>query len=65
MSLTAFMVSAAMLARARRTVGQHRIDMSGVGLQPFHLGADRAELCDRKVDQRGLEGGELRAAEFA
>ena len=65
MSLTAFMVSAASDLRARGAVGEHRIDMGGIGDQPLHLGVDRPELGDREIDQRGLEGRELRAAELA
>ena len=56
MSLTAFMVSAAMTCARARAVGEHRIDIDGVGDQPLHLGIDRAELGDREIDQRGLEG---------
>src|SRR5260221_415346 len=50
--------------RARGAVGEHGIDVDGIGDEPLHLGIDRAEFDDREIDQRGLEGGELRAAEF-
>src|SRR4051794_30586751 len=49
--------------RARRTVGKHRVDMRRVADQPAHLGIDRREFCHRQIDQSGLEGGKLRAAE--
>jgi hypothetical protein len=52
-------------ARASRAVGQDPIDVRGVLHQPLHLTADRAELRDREIDQRVLEGRELRAAKFA
>ena len=65
MSLTAFMVSAGDLARAFRAVRQHRVDMAGSCTSRFISARDRTELGDREIDQRRLEGGELRAAEFA
>src|SRR3984893_13773629 len=49
---------------ARGAVGEHRVDMAGIGGKPLHLGGNRPELCDRKVDQRRLERGELRAGKF-
>src|SRR5262245_47853721 len=49
---------------ARGAVGEHGIDIDGIGDEPLHLGIDRAEFDDREIDQRGLEGRELRAAEF-
>src|SRR5215470_15204130 len=49
---------------ASGTVGEYRVDVGGVDGEPLHLGADRAELRHREIDQRGLEGGELAAAEL-
>ena len=39
--------------------------MAWIGNQPFHLGGDRRQLGDAKVDQRVLENRELSAAEIA
>ncbi len=50
--------------RTSGTIGQHRIDIDGVGDKPLHFGIDRAELGDGEVDERGLERGELGAAEL-
>src|SRR5215467_12956155 len=52
-------------ARTIRAVGQDCIDMAWIGDQPFHLGGDRRQLGDAKVDQRVLENRELSAAEIA
>src|SRR5262245_40468137 len=43
-------------------VGEHPIDMAGIGEQPLHLGRDRGDLGDREVGERRLEGRELRPA---
>src|SRR5215471_15372492 len=51
-------------ARAGGAIGKNRIDVDGIGDQTLHLGVDRREFCDRELDERSLEGGELCAAEF-
>src|SRR5215510_12518148 len=53
------------LLRAPRAVSEHRVDIGRVLQQPPELAADRAELGGGELDQLGLEGGELRAAELA
>src|SRR5580704_11917026 len=45
-------------------VGEHRVDVGGIGREPLHLGPDRAELGDREVGERSLEGRELSATEL-
>src|SRR5580704_3620666 len=50
---------------ASRPVGEYCVDMRGILHQALHLGADRAEPRNRKIDQRRLEARELRSAEFA
>src|SRR6266567_6604509 len=52
-------------ARAIGAVDQDLIDMAGIGHQPLHLGGDRRQFGDAKLDQRILETGELSAAEVA
>jgi len=52
-------------AGAMGAVGQHGIDVAGIGNQLFHLGSDRRELFDAEFDQRVLEAGKLSATEFA
>src|ERR1700730_7560024 len=52
-------------ARAVRAFGQHGIDVGLVLHQPLELAPDRTEPRHRDIDQRGLEGRELRAAELA
>ena len=39
-----------------RAVREDRVDRRRIGLKPFHLGADRAELRDRQIDQSRFEG---------
>src|SRR5882724_4584851 len=46
-------------------VDQDRIDMAGIGDQPFHFGGDRRQFCDAEFDQGVLEIRKLPAAEFA
>src|SRR4051812_10445323 len=43
------------VARAVGAVNQDRIDVGGVGDQPFHLGADRRQLGDAQLYQGILE----------
>ena len=65
MSLTAFMVSPASFCARAEPSARIAVDRDRIAQQPLHLGADRAELGDGKIDQRRLEGRELRIAELA
>ena len=42
--------------RALRAVGQDRVDINGILHEFLHLGVDRPQFCDGKIDKRGLEG---------
>ena len=63
MSLIASMFGLAMARAFSAPVGEHRIDVAGIGGEPEDFGADRRELLDRDVGQRVLERRKLTAAE--
>src|ERR1700690_4568073 len=50
-------------ARLLSPIGEDSVGMGRIGRQPQHLGANRRELVDREISERGLERGELAAAE--
>ena len=65
MSLTAFMVSPASFCARAEPSARMASMVTGSCISRFISRADRAELGDGQIDQRRLEGRELRVAEFA
>src|SRR6187551_1025651 len=51
--------------RALRTIGQDRVDIDWILHKFLHFGAERPEFCDGEIDESGLEGRKLAAAELA